>query len=424
MSILILVVCMFFIVISLFFDKRIYNPIVLFNFWWGITIFISGFGFYGIYVPSANTYLIMFIAIISFNFSCILTLIGSGKKRFISKQETTTYDNLQTQINYLIGFQLLIMINLIQRSISVFRMLASGMNYERIRYEYFYSDNIMSGYDLLINSYLVTPVITFSMIFISLLLLEKHYNKKLMITTTLCVGLYAFSSGGRGVVLTFGLTMLLAYLIQGRRIKIELSKKIWLLVFLVIVACLLVYITTARGTSADFNDILKTVILYYTASYTYFELLSPFALEDNVLLFGGAFFGGIIDIFIMALRFFANADINTMSSYIGKLNQTNLFVGDNLTYNAFPTMVYTFLYDYNYLGVILGPLLFGLLVMTSYKKMITNNRLAYKGIYIMIALMIYQSVMKWIGISPEPWIVIGMFLIFDYSSRKQRHVNM
>ena len=419
MSTLIFLICIIFIVFSLLVDKRIYSPIVLFNFWWGITIFISGFGFFGIYVPSVNTYLIMLVAIISFNFSFIFILNRKeSKKSFVPRKVNNEYYNIKTVFNCIIGMQLLVIAELIRRSINVLKLLASGMDYERIRYEYFYSDTIMSGYEHLIGNYLVTPIIYFSIILISLFFFEKQYNKLLMFTTIVCVGLFVFSSGERGIVLSFGLFMILAYFIQGRKIKINILKKAMLLILLAIFVYFLVYITIVRGTLADFHNVLCTVTLYFSAPYIFYEQLSSYALQDNVLLFGGAFFGGILDTFILGLRYIG-LDISTMSSYISRHNQMSLAVGNNLSYNAFPTMVYTFLYDFNYVGVILGPLLFGIIVTISYKKMIMTNRLAYKGIYFMIALMIYESVMKWVGTSEYPWIVIAMFLIFDHFTKKR-----
>jgi oligosaccharide repeat unit polymerase len=266
--------------------------------------------------------------------------------------------------------------------------------------------------------------------------LEKNFNKKLMFTTTLCVLLSAFTSGGRGIVLTFGLTILMAYMIQSKQVKIQFATKLKLLAFLVIVICLLVYITTARGTSVNFSALMHTVVLYFTAPYIYFEKLLKYALQERVMLFGGAFFGGILDFFILTFKFFSGSDVLTMAQHIATYNQTYIYVGVNSQYNAFPTMVYTFLYDFSYLGVILGPLLFGAIAMSSYKRMISTNRIAYKGIYIMIALLIYQSVMKWEGTSAYPWIVLAMFLIYEFLRKKglaqlsgliagmQRHINI
>lgn len=418
MSLLIFVVCMFFIVLSLLIDKKKYNPIILFNFWWGITILISGFGFFGIYVPTINTYIIMLVGIISFNFACIARLTIGIKKWNISNQnDNITYYSLKEVIYFIIVVQLLVIVELLRRSLIVMQLLTSGMDYERIRYIYFATDEIISGYNQILSSYLVTPVITFSLILVSLLLIEKKINKTFMFTTTICVGLFSFSSGGRGIILTFGLTMFLAFLIQDKQIKIKFSKKIWLTIFFAIIIYSLSYITIARGTSANFTDVLRTVTLYFTAPYIFFEQLSPYALQNTRLLYGGAFFGGIVDTVILVCRFLGGLDFNTMSSYIGKYNQMYLYVGGSLNYNAFPTMIYTFLYDFNYLGVILGPLLFGVIAMWAFKKMVTANRIAFKGIYIMIALMIYESVMKWTGTSAVPWIVIALFLILDKLAR-------
>src|SRR5699024_8099279 len=96
-----------------------------------------------------------------------------------------------------------------------------------------------------------------------------------------------------------------------------------------------------------------------------------------------------------------------------------LGIGNENTYNAFPTMLYTFFYDFNYLGIIMGPLIFGLLALFVYQKMLISNSFSRKGIYIMIVIMIYQSTMRWEGIFYEPWIVIFLFIISGYFIKRK-----
>lgn len=417
MNIVIFLVCFLFIGISLLMDKRVYNPIVLFSFWWGITIFISGVGFYDINIPEIDTYLIMLVGIISFNFACLFILLARGAKKTLNiTHEINDLKNLKMIKISIIGTQMLIIIELIRRSIKVMYLIAAGMDYEQIRFEYFYNEEIVSGFNIFISGYLVNPFITFSTILTGLI----PFDKALMGTTSICVALSAFSSGGREIVLKTGLVILLAYLIEDNRVKsYRTHKSLHILVIGLLVIFFLVYISIARGTTADIDGVLQTVVLYFTAPYIFFELLSPYALQDNILVFGGAFFGGIVDTVIMAIRVIFRLDISTMTSIVASFNQMFLQVGGNLMYNAFPTMLYTFLYDFGYLGIIIGPFWFGLMSMVSYMKMITCNRIAFKGIYIMIALMIYDSVMKWAGTSASVWVVMLLFLVFDRVARNK-----
>lgn len=184
----------------------------------------------------------------------------------------------------------------------------------------------------------------------------------------------------------------------------------------------LVTITIVRtGLSANmFSGILRTVVGYFTAPYVYFEKLYEYTslVQERVLLFGGMFFSGVLDIFIMGLRFIG-LEIKQPSYFLAEYNQTFLLVGDNTLYNAFPNMIFAFLYDFGIAGVIIGPIMFGVMVKLAYQKMISTNKIAYKGIYIMIGIMIYESVMKWSGTGFTPWAVILLFLCFNYFSKKQ-----
>lgn len=419
MSNLIAVICLLFTFVSLIVDKKIYSPIVLFNAWWGLTIFISGFGFFGIYIPSNATYLIMLVAIISFNFPylCSLFISQKYKKNVTNRSEEIEKSNYVENnfVKVLLFLQFVCILWLAKRSLTVLKMLLSGFEYGNIRYVYYYEDSIMSGYDHLIANLIVTPIIYFNMIYVSLKFVEGKHNKLLLVLTILSVGLFSFSSASRGIVLEMGLVFIFSYFLQGKKVKINISNKFKIISIFIIVVSSLVYITIFRSSSDNntLKDIIETVVLYFSASYIYFEKLCSYALNDNVLLFGATFFGGIIDILLLAFNFIG-LDVKTVSSYIGNHNQLFLMVGNGHTYNAFPTMVYTFLYDFNYLGVIIGPTIFGLLTIISYKKMLITNKLAYKGIYIVIALMIYESPMKWEGTSANPWLVIIMFLIYDY----------
>jgi oligosaccharide repeat unit polymerase len=319
MSFLISAVCIVLIVFSFQVDRRIYSPMVLFNFWWGITVLISGLGLFGMFIPSTSTYAIILFSILSFNYPCFIFLMG--KNRFKTKPEPNANVDfgIRQALKFLIFMQIVGIIILARRSITVFNLLLSGLNYSAIRYEYYYSDNIMSGYDHLINAWFISPVVTFSIILFSILLVEKKHNKLLLITTLLYVGLFSFSSGGRSLIVIFGLAFFIVYLMHRNEIKFVLTQKLKYSIFIFLMVSLLIYITFSRTTGvASMYDILKTTVVYFTGAYIYFEKISLYPLQDGNLLYGGAFLGGIIDIFVLILRYIG-FDINQIASYIDVL---------------------------------------------------------------------------------------------------------
>ncbi|UAL47158.1 oligosaccharide repeat unit polymerase [Sutcliffiella horikoshii] len=428
MAILTSFICLFLIMVSAIIDRRIYSPFILFNFWWGITIFISNFGFFGIYVPSEYTYFIMLVAILSFNFPLIYYLKKSSFKqqpKYINEEKQQVFS--QELINNLFLKLLLVSLGIVVtilaiRSVKALQLLMSGVSYIAIRYNYFRQETIMSGYDHLINNLFVLPVIVFSIIFVSLQFFQKKYNKLVVIATILSIILYVFSSGGRSIIISFGIVFIAAYFINRKQInQIKFLKKLLMQVFIITILLSLVFVSLKRlETDGGIGGVLSTVIIYFTAPYLYFENMLPLAMNDDSIFFGGAFFGGIIDVFIFILRF-VGFDINPIASYISEHNQTYITVSnEGAIYNAFPTMVYTFFYDFGYLGVILGSLMFGILSLVIYKKMLKTNNFGYKGAYIMIILMIFESPMRWIGTSTHTWVVIIMFLILSYYSKQKK----
>lgn len=425
MSLLIVIVCALFLLIGFALEKKIYGPMVLFNFWWGITIFISGFGFFGFYIPSPKTYLIMLLAIISFNFPIIVLSKKKFKDQAFQGNENELNFNQNNIKKFLLTIHIVIIVYLLSLSIEVLGLLLSGMNYSMVRYLYFYGD-ITNVYETLVMNWFITPLIYFSMILISILFFQQDKKNKLnnylFITTILCISLQSFSSGGRGIVLSAALIFLLSFLMHRGKRNISFFKKMKIRAFFFVLIGGLIIITIFRtGLNTNiFDAIFQTVIGYYTAPYIYFEKLSEYTsmVQEEVRLYGAMFFSGIIDIFIIGLRFLGVA-IKQPSFYLAEYNQTFLLVGNNISYNAFPNMVYTFIYDFGLAGVILGPMAFGFMAKLVYQKMISTNKIAYKGIYIMIGLMIYESVMKWLGTSILPWAVILLFFCYNYFSSRR-----
>ncbi|MFC6649001.1 O-antigen polymerase [Paenibacillus rhizoplanae] len=418
MSYLIGLICILFVFLSYKYDHKLYNPYILFNLWWGTTIFISGLGLFGIYIPNVNTYFLMLLAIVFFNLSAFFKFRKINKSTLKITINKNHNNNENKSIKFVIFMELIIIAYLLKRTILVLKLLLSGMSYQTIRYEFFYADNINNGYDQLVNAWFVLPIITFSIILLSLMIIEKRNNRVLLILTLISVGQYSFSSGGRSLLLTSGLILIMSWMISKDKVKVSFLSKIKIRISMIVLVIAMFTITIFRNDTLG-NPIIqafKTIVLYFTAPYIYFENLIGLVIQDKVTLYGGAFFGGIIDVFVLFCRYIG-FDLTQISTHVGKYNQLYLSVGDSSYYNAFPTMIFTFFYDFGYLGIVLESFIFGLMANYFYGKMKREDSTASKGIYIIIVIMIYESVMRWIGTSATPWIVILLLFIFDKISK-------
>lgn len=422
MNFLIGIMCLLLIVISLKNDGKIYNPVALFNFWWGITVFVSGFGLYGIEIPNNKTYFIILLSIISFNLGSILTNSKKYKKDIKIKFTDLQDQNfLSEKIRILVYcLQFINMAILINRSLSVINLLLNGTDYANIRYLFYNSNEIMSEYGLLITNLFVTPVNTFSMILFSLLIFSKENKIIININTILSITLFSFSTGSRGTIIYFALAVLISFLINEKEIKFDRKQKNNIFLFFILLVMVLVFISFSRSSSTtnEISDLLQTIVVYFTGSYIYFEKTLNSIFVDNNYLFGGAFFGGILDIFILLFKYIG-LNFEQFSSYVGKYTQQYIFIGNNIQFNAFTTMIYSFIYDFGYGGIFIGPFLFGGISSYSYRKMESKRSMKYKGIYIAIVIMIYESILRWAGLFANIWIVIILFILIDFLSNKK-----
>lgn len=421
MSYLIGMVCFILAIFSFFIDRKIYNPAVLFNFWWGITIFVSGFGFFGIQIPEFETYFMYLVAILAFNLPVLLIRTRNTKEKVPNEIEQS-YNVFFTKnvTNFISIISLFNLFLLIQRSLRVVSLLLSGTSYEIIRYLYYNSDQIVTGqYGMLITNVIITPITMFGGIIFALLLFYSRKNIYIMILSIMNVLLYSFSSGSRSIVMFLGISVVVSYILNYKVVKIKSKFSLYVIVASLI--GVLIYITINRSDNVNqLSDILQTIVVYFTGAFVYFEKMLPVVEMDNTFFLGGSFFGGVIDIFILVMKLFGS-NIEQISSIISEYNQEYVIIGSGIPFNAFTTMLYPFVYDFGKIGVLIQPFFFGLLARTFYVKLERNRTIMYKGIYIIIVMIIYESVMRWMGLFAHVWIMILLFYICNFIAKKSNY---
>lgn len=402
-------VILFFIV-----TKKTFNPFSILNFWWGIGITLSTFGLYGIKIPEPYTYFIFFIGLFFYNLGgfFLVALSRDNVKHLKSEQneKKITYVIIERVVNI---FMLISLIILILRSITVLKMVfLMGYSYENIRYYYFYTELIISGYGHLINQYLIVPIIIIGATFLTYQkMMLRISNKVSVMLLIFLVFLHAFSSGGRLIFIYATLSIIFSVIMSGNsKINQEnLSKLIKVFSGVIVLITIMYFFTTFRGNDS-FEEVIRTFILYFTGSYAYFERIISFQMDSQINLYGLAFFGGIADTFGLFSNILGIEYISS-SSVIAEYNQLYLDLGNHNYFNAFPTYMYTFMYDYGILGLIIGSLLFGLVTSLWYKNYLNYRSFSNLLLYIVIIVLVYESTMRWYGIFSTPWLII-MFALF------------
>lgn len=406
-----LIVNLLFLIISRLIIKNRYNPIYLFNIWWLLTVLMSTFGYKNIITPTDRIYIIFIIGSISFNIIALIAYIFLQKKTtkvFIEINESISYKSYQIfkicQIILFIYFSV--------KAIMLLKMLMSGYDYSTIRAYYFSDQYLSSTLEYLILKNIINPLMIATQIIFSINIFIPKFKTPTILLIVANILLRAFVSGGRMSLVELSITILVCFLIfKKMNMSSNYKKKVFSLLSVAIIGS--VIISKGRGGSGSFiNQVVEKIIVYFSGSFTYLDIL----IENNSIpfgsLYGRATFGGILDLFISLFRYIGITSIDTASYIIGSVIAKFVYIG-YYSYNALPTMYYFFLVDLGYTGVILGAMLLGVLSMFFYLKYKYSFSLKYLAVYLLFVVFIIGSTMTWMPFSAE-YIISGIILYYFY----------
>lgn len=147
------------------------------------------------------------------------------------------------------------------------------------------------------------------------------------------------------------------------------TKLIKIGVFFLVV---MVAITVMRG-----QNIVRSGIAYFTGSLSFLDLIleNPvqFALDDP--LYGYLTFGAVLEPIVLVMKGLGLTTIKIPSYEFNIYCQNFYDIGDGVTamFNANTSVLYYFIRDFSYLGVIIGGVFLGILVATSYNRWRRGN---------------------------------------------------
>ena len=385
--ILILILCILSLVYGLFKYKNLHNPCSIFFLIWGILSFLSSFGFYGANTPNQNTYIIIFIGLFSF-------LMGSILVGYIKINTSLSDSNEEFSINYklIIILHFITIVFLIYQSITVITLLRNGFTLKNIRYmstDTGYNMLRSSNFIVLVQNFIVTPTVYLSIAVVPIDIFKGNRSKLLFISTLFITVLWVLTTGGRSIILWF--TIYFFYLIRFYGKKIKLKKWMKLLIISLSFILTIFFIVTTKSRKGSNVDFLYQAYLYFVVPIIHFEYRLDYIsyYYSNTYGYGIASFYGFLYPFIFILQFFGiNVPLfSQMRELSFTILENPIFVGNNITMNAFVTFFYQFYLDGGMLGVCIGSFIFGGFSIYAYKKAVLSN----KGKWVLIYLLILQK---------------------------------
>ena len=386
------------------------NPMLLFSIIWLMIITLYEIRAYGLNSASIMTETIIFWGIIGMElglFVGIYCRVGKKKRQIILHEMST---------KVYVVFSAILIIVLTITSLKSILLLANGVSLGQIRY--LERENVFSSpiIDILYNYYAVPMSYLMMHINIKRLFTERNkvfYFIYLLFIVIGCV----LSEGGRFIIYfaSVDALVLLIYYLRNKRPKISAkTKKIGLISIILCIAGF-VFITKDRGA-----DVYKTIYTYLCGCVPYLsKKIETFdTIYDNTFLFTSL--NGFIRPLFVVLERFGIGLPNILTQVEDILLDVELHpynIGNNIVYNGFVTMFYSFYVDLGVMGVFLGSLVFGWSSGVAYKKIIYNEDERELVVFLLFVQYIFMSMMRFFGTSYN-FALCLVYLIILYRSHR------
>lgn len=398
---------LYFIFIILAFNKfhRLINLVSVFTtiwFFWGT---FSCLGFFNLRVPSFHVHLLawVFVSIVDF---CFVLFVKSDYDCSLCDLGGL---NCIFRAYFLQILSLLLLIPLIYKTASLY---FSSTGLATIRNIYFSGTNFSSLYQDLFFRVIPMGFMQALIIFYTYYSFETKQYKYLMYSF-LNVILITLISGGRYELMLILYTVLILWLtgqinIEQDTFKIKYKNKLKKIILLVL--GVMVIITLERG-----QAIIKNIYMYFSGSLSFLDYIlenpSSFALDKP--LHGYLTFGAIIEPIVLFLKVIGLTTAKVPSYEFNIYCQNYYNIGANgyhILFNANTSVLYYFIRDFGFFGVIIGALFVGVVATYSYNRW--KKESTFWGlIFIFIGNAMLNSIMTYQLFGSNPFFICCAFFL-------------
>ncbi len=271
----------------------------------------------------------------------------------------------------------------------------------------------------IIYNYLLVGVLDIYVILFAVLLIEKKYKNSIFVMSLASILLYISIGYGRKVLLDIIIYAIIWFLVRNKG-KININSKSIkkgivgiLIIFIISVSAttirLGVQLTNIQKIKEDIvEEQIKQYFVYFLGGFR--SLDRYIQNEEFDYEFGRMTLGGIDE--IISLPFIAlGYDYNSINSKYGEKLQENIIIGDNISFNAFYTCVMNFYTDFGIVGVILIPLLYGIILKCIIRRALITYNLFDIILMLFIISNTISAIYKWFYQSGSTIFTIMVILV-------------
>ncbi len=411
-----LVLYLIILILTLILTKAKYKTLiksnVLFTGMWCICSGISSLGLYGLYKPSLVVHLYSITAIFVFNLVFFI-----HNKTNLSRNTIQLVGEARLLIIYFANIIAWIYLSqFIPKAINIIK--AFGLRGLR-PYAFDSSLGFGTTKQLLIVQWIVYSIFVATVLIAMIYSVMRKKHLLLNIFAVIDVALYTFLFGGRYLIVRMLMFYLFAFLIVK---SLELEKlKVKNLNFVLIGILIIMTIILTNLRNWGNTSFIENVVIYYTGSFTFLDvILSEFDWTTSPL-FGTGMFGFIINFIHALFALIFEVPYNSSScQVITHFTGIPRFISPTVKYNAMTTMLYPFIRDFGFVGIIMGTSFLAWFISFVENKFKKSNSLLYLCLYVYLAFVLFDSVMSYQLLFPASGVTMGLLFIFIKSVKKGR----
>ncbi|MBE6544325.1 MAG: oligosaccharide repeat unit polymerase [Ruminococcaceae bacterium] len=403
-----------------FFGMKI-MPTDVFSVIWCIFAATASLGVLGYYPTNFTTNMMIIVTILVFNGAFIL-FYGLGNKNYNSISDKKETDILK---NTHINFWVMIGLNVVSWAVSLpylkntIRVILTE-GFEALRYyTYQYGEDgnlvnqIVSTNAQLFFTWIVLPVFTATMAITGVLLMIKHKHRVVFLAVSIIDAfVYVALFGGRGIILKLVSLILISAIITGEKKPLQfIVKHKALLAVVSVLFIVLVWLTLQRSFAG--MSVLENIYAYVAAPFIFLQtVLEEYPLTTTPTLWGTATIGGIVSVIGIVGKIFFGVDFAAPENTIPLVTGGYLQIGEGITFNSMTTMIYPFLRDYGYAGIVVGPAIFAMAVAFVCRNYEKNRTLRGLCIFVYLFHTVIFSVQNYTFFKLEAWMILVFIFVF------------
>jgi oligosaccharide repeat unit polymerase len=387
------------------FHKKI-NILMIFNTIWYFFGLVSCFGIISLRIPSIKVHVLIWV----FTWTVSLSFMGRISNRTNYNNKVKFKNDLRIIVRRAKFIQVLGFLLILPMVSKVFSSFVASGSLATVRNLYFSDTNFSSMYLDLVFKNLPIGLLQSIVIVYAYLSFETR-RFKYIIFAFFNAAFVTLINGGRYTMMMLIYVILVLWMLYTPGWVALLPKGYKKRVKGILFALLLVMvsITLSRG-----QKIWNSIIVYFSGSLSFLDYImenpSQFALDAH--LYGYLTFGAFLEPFVLVLKVLGITSAKVPSYEFNVLGQQYYNIGADgisLLFNANTSVLYYFLRDFGFFGIVIGGLFLSFLWSRSYNNWKSGDTFSTL-VFLYLCSVMFNTLMTYQLFGQGPFIMIATFL--------------